>query len=255
MSHPKARTRCHVPCRRFRSGLRRLSSLNASAARVSCAGPFFRFSIPTAICSRSTTASTKTLCMPRTSCGTRPRICARKVRMKDSAATFPDISVLDRIHGAVRILKVSSILRSAFGFGATRRDPPVDPAGATLPLEPRPLTGGPGTSVAMDDTSATSEFMMVALPAWLSPRRAGSSERESKAAPSRRARASIAARVRWRCCSLSRSTRRRTRDSGPARLPATARAAAGIARWRLCAPQPWGLRLPWLGGCFSMRFA
>lgn len=90
-------------------------------------------------------------------------------------------------------------------------------------------------------------------PAEQRPRRA--TARESKAVPSRRARVPTAGRGRWRFCSLSRSTRQRIPDSGLARLPATARVAAGNARWRLCAPQPWGPRLPRLGGCFSMRFA
>lgn len=180
----------------------------------------------------------------------------RKLRMKDSAGIFEEIGALDRIHGDVGVGKVSRILHGTLGVKLIRRDPPADPADACMSLEPRPPAGGPGTSVALDEPSATCEVTAATLMALLDQCRPESSERESKAGPSRRAPVPIAARVRWRSCSLSQSTRRRTRDSAPARPPATARGAAGIARWHQRAPQAWE-RSPLLRceRCFSLGFA
>jgi len=75
-------------------------------------------------------------------------------------------------------------------------------------------------------------------------------------APSLRADAAPAALGRLRLPSLSRSMRQCSRGSGLVRPPAIARAAAGIARWRRCAPPASGQgSLARDGGCFSLRSA
>jgi len=249
---------CRVRCRHCRCGSRKLSSLSVSVGKVISAAWCFRFSTPTAICSLSMTAFTRTLYTPLISCGTGLRNVAWRVCMKDSADLFPDINMFDRIHGAVAIGRVSRLLLSAAGFGANRRDPPPDAAGACVTVIPRPSAGGPGASVEVHLPKPASEVLAAfTLAALLARCRAGCSGLENRAVPSRHALAATASHERWRICWSARSTPRCCRASVLARPPAAPQAAAGSFQQHPCVRRAWVPRSPRLrcGGPSHRRFA
>ena len=245
---------CRVQCRHSRCGSRRLFSLSVSVGRAISAGLCFRSSTPTANCSRSMTAFTRTLYTPPISCGMGSRNVERRVRMKDSA----DISTFDRIHGAVALRRVARLSGSAAVFAPVRRDPPSDAAGACVTVMPRPSTGGPGASVEVHLERPACEVLVAFTLAGLLERcRAGCSRHGNRAVPSQHAPATTAGRERWRICWSDRSTRRCFHASGPARPPAALQAVAGSFQQHPCVRRAWVRRSPRqrCGGLSHRRFA
>ena len=145
---------------------------------------------------------------------------AGRAPMRESGRIFQDISEMACAFGDVAVPKIAAGQRDAPMSGATHR----------------PLT--------------------TTTPQWALSRQRKARARARTVAPSRRVDVAPAALGRLRLPSLSLSTPQCSRGSGLVRLPAVARAAAGIARWRRCAPPASELdSLPRGVGCFSLRSA